>query len=167
MDIIFQRNKTIIITAFVTMAATSAIWLGMGSLGYWMMYRDSPEFELGIEYPESVLVGDVFKVIVTVKNDGAEEMKLGDLDVYDDLLGGFEVVAVNPRPRTTEKIMGFISHDYSRSLAPAEKFEIEFELRAKEVGRWGGDIDACTPTQNFVTHYAEIEVLDLPVSVGE
>ena len=41
--------------------------------------------------------------------------------------------------------------------------DIEFQLKAKGVGLWGGDIDACTPTQNFITHHTEIEVVDAPV----
>ena len=114
------------------------------------------------------MIGEVFKVKVTVKNGGAKDMKLADLDVYDDLLDGFEILSVNPKPRTSERIIGYFSHDFSETLAPAESFEIEFELRAKDVGYWSGDIDACTPTMNFVTYYTEIEVLDpTPVEASE
>ncbi len=168
MDAAYQRNKTILITAFITMAVTSAVWLGVGGMGYWLMFRDSPEFELSVDHPETVLIGEVFKVKVTVKNGGAKDMKLADLDVYDDLLDGFEILSVNPKPRTSERIIGYFSHDFSETLAPAESFEIEFELRAKDVGYWSGDIDACTPSMNFVTYYTEIEVLDpTPVEASE
>jgi len=79
------------------------------------------------------------------------------------------VTSVNPKPRMTERILGYISHNFPKNLAPAESFEIEFALRAKDAGLWGGDIDACTPTQNLVTHYTEIEVLvpEPAGSIGE
>jgi len=168
MDTAYQRNKNILITAFITMAVTSLVWLGIGGTAYWFMYRDSPQFGLSVAHPETVLVGEVFTVKVTVKNDGSEDMKLGDLDIYEGLLDGFEIVSVDPKPRTVEKIIGYMSHDFSRSLAPAERFEIRFELRAKGAGLWGGDIDACTPSMNLVTHYTEIEVLEpTPAESGE
>ena len=79
-----------------------------------------------------------------------------------------EILSVNPKPRTSERIIDYFSHDFSETLAPAESFEIEFELRAKDVGYWSGDIDACTPSMNFVTYYTEIEVLDpTPVEASE
>jgi hypothetical protein len=39
-------------------------------------------------------------------------------------------------------------------------------MRAKEVGTWGGDIDACTTMQTFITHYTEIEVVDPTAAVS-
>ena len=160
MDAVYQRNKTILITALITMVVTSLVWLGIGAVGYWVVARDSPEFELRVDHPETVLVGEVFKVKVSVKNDGSSDMKLADLDIYDGLLDGFEIVSVTPKPRSTSKVFDILTHEFSQSLSPAETFDIEFQLRATDAGLWGGDIDACTPLLAFVTHYTEIEVLD-------
>jgi len=154
------RNKLIIITALITMFVTSLVWIGIGAAGFWMMTRDVPRFALDVEHPDVVEVGETFTAKVTVKNDSAEDMKLADLDVYESLLDGFSVVAVRPKPRTTERVFGIVTYGFSRGLKPAESFEVELELRAKEAGNWGGDIDACTPTQNFLTHYTEIEVIE-------
>lgn len=92
-------------------------------------------------------------------------LEWADIDIYDDLLDGFEIVSVNPKPRSTSKVFDILTHEFSESLTPAEVIEIEFELRAKGVGFWAGDIDACTPSQRFVSHYAEIEVTE-PVAAG-
>ncbi|QTN31158.1 hypothetical protein HZ994_02060 [Akkermansiaceae bacterium] len=162
MDTARHRNRTILLTAIITMAVTSMVWLGIGAVGYWLVSSESPKFGLTVDHPDSVLVGEVFKLKVSVKNDGSSAMKLADLDVYDELLDGFEIVSVTPKPRSTSKVFGILTHEFSQSLAPAQSFGIEFELRAKDVGLWGGDIDACTPLQSFVTHYTEIEVLDAP-----
>lgn len=163
MDVTSQRNKLILITVLITMAVTSVVWLGIGGLGYWVVSRDSPEFTVEAEHPDTVMVGDVFHFKVSITNDSTRRMKLADLDLYEDFTNGFEILSVNPRPRSTSKMFGFLTHEFARKLAPAETFDIVFEMKAQDSGVWGGDIDACTPTQNFVTHYTEIEVLEPPV----
>ena len=162
MDAVRQRNKTILITALITMTVTSLVWMGIGAVGYWLVARDQPEFGLTVDHPNTVHVGEVFTLKVSVENEGSSDLKLEDLDIYDDLLDGFEVVSVTPKPRSTSSVFGIRTHVFSRNLVPAESFDIEFELRGKNTGLWGGDIDACTPLQNFVTHYAEIEVMVQP-----
>lgn len=72
------------------------------------------------------------------------------------------MVAVSPKPKTKDRIFGIATYGFSRTLKPAESFGIELELRAKEAGLWTGSVDACTPTQNYVSDYAEIEVVDAP-----
>lgn len=155
----YARNKLIIITALITMFITSLVWLGIGVGGYWLVTRDAPPFAVEVEHPDVVEVGETLTLKVTVTNDGKEDLKLAELDVYESLLDGFEVVAVKPKPRTKERIFGIVTYGFSHNLKPAESFEIELELRAKNTGNWGGDIDACTPSMNLVTHYTEIEVV--------
>lgn len=156
----YARNKLIIITALVTMFVTSLAWVGIGAAGYWLVTREAPLFAVNVGHPDVVKVGETLTLKVTVTNDGKEDLKLAELDVYESLLDGFEVVAVKPKPRTTERIFGMVTYGFSRNLKPAESFDIELELRAKESGIWGGDIDACTPSMNLVTHYTEIEVVE-------
>lgn len=160
MDPIYNRNKLILITVFITAVVTSLAWVGMGSVAYFAMYRDAPPFQIEVDHPEAVDLGDVLRVIVKVENIGKTEMKLAEIDLYDELLDGFEVVSLVPSPRSRERIMGFATYGFNQVLKPGDVFTLEVALRAKEVGLWGGDIDACTPTQNLVTHYTEIEVID-------
>jgi hypothetical protein len=169
MDKAYERNKLIIITVLITMIVTSAAWLGIGAVGYWSLYNEPPRFDVGVDCPEEVVLGDVLTVKVSVRNDGGKNLKLENLDVYTGLLDGFEILSVSPKPRTKETIVGYISYGISRSLKPGEVFDFEIEMRAKEVGIWGGDIDACTTMQTFITHYTEIEVVDPPPagSTGE
>ena len=162
MDAVSQRNKTILITALITMVVTSLVWLGIGAVGYWLVASELPEFGLTVDHPNTVHVGEDFTLKVSVKNEGSSDLKLEDLDIYDDLLDGFEVVSVTPKPRSTSSVFGIRTHVFSQNLAPAEIFDIEFELRGKNTGQWGGDIDACTRLQTFVTHYTEIEVMVQP-----
>ena len=148
------------------MVATSAVWIGLGGLGYWLMYRGSPDFVVTVDHPPIVTVGEVFKLKVTVENGGAKNIRLSELDVSESLFEGFDVISTNPKPKGKSKFFGIIIYDVSQKLKPGDTFEMEFELKAKTAGLWYGVIDACTPTQNFVTHYAEIEVIEAVAPSG-
>lgn len=156
------RNKLIIITALVTMFVTSLAWIGIGATGYWLVTREAPPFAVDVEYPDVVEVGETLTLKVTVANDGTKDLRFAELDLYDTFLDGFEVVSVSPKPKSKERIFGIVTYGFSRKLKPAESMPIEFKLRAKETGMWTGGVDACTPTQNYVSEYAEIEVVDAP-----
>lgn len=154
------RIAPIVITALVTLMVTSMVWVGIGAFCYWTIFREPPWLEVSAECPEAVAVGETFKIKVAVKNRGSRDIKLANLDFYEDLIDGFEVVSIDPIPGSKEKLLGYASYNFYRNLKPSETFEVELELKAKEVGLWGGDIDACTVTQNFVTHYTKIEVVE-------
>lgn len=148
------------------MVATSVVWVGLGGLGYWLIYRGSPDFVVSVDHPPIVTVGETFKLKVTVENGGTKNIRLSELDVSDDLLKGFEVISISPKPKGKSKFFGINIYDFSRKIKSGEKIEIEFKLKAKDVGLWLGNVDACTPTQNFVTHYVEIEVINVPAPTG-
>lgn len=162
----YERNKLILITALVTMFVTSVAWIGIGATGYWLVTRESPPFAVEVGHPDVVVTGETFKLDVKVTNEGADDLKFAELDLYDTFLDGFEVIAVRPKPRTKERVFGIVTYGFSRNLKPAESMAIEVELRAKETGLWTGGIDACTPTQNYVSQYTEIEVVDAPATSG-
>jgi hypothetical protein len=155
-----QRNKLIIITALVTIFITSLAWIGIGATAYWLVTRESPPFALEVAYPDVVETGETFTLDVKITNEGANDLKLAELDLYDTFLDGFEVIAVSPKPRTKERVFGIVTYGFSRNLKPTESMGIEIELRAKETGLWLVGIDAYTPTLNYVSEYAEIEVVD-------
>ncbi|MES2982453.1 MAG: hypothetical protein V4727_09080 [Verrucomicrobiota bacterium] len=154
------RNKLIMITAVITMVITSVAWIGIGVAGYWMVYREPPSFQIDVEYPDMVELGEEFDVKVSVENTGADDVSLANVDIYDELMDGFEMIDVSPKPHSSERIIGYHSYNIHKSLAPGKKHNLTFKLKAKEVGFWSGDIDACNIMQNMVTHYTEIEVID-------
>ena len=157
---VFQRNKLIFLTALVTMLITSAAWIGLGGLGYWFMTRDAPPFGVQVDHPDVVTVGDRLILKVNVTNNGDRDLRLAEMDFYEAFLDGFEVMDVKPKPKTTQRIMGLVSNTFSKNLSPGETFSVEIDLLAKEAGVWAGDIDACSPTQNYVTHHASVVVVD-------
>ena len=93
------------------------------------------------------------------------DVNLANVDFYDELLDGFDVISITPKPRSSEKIIGYHSYNLYKKLAPGKTHELTFKLKAKEVGYWSGDVDACNIMQNMVTYYTEIEVVD-PAAVA-
>jgi hypothetical protein len=156
------RIKLILLTAVVTMVITSVVWFGIGAAGYWLMYKEPPSFQILVENPEKVELGEEFEMKVSVENVGVNRVNLANIDIYDDLLEGFDIVNISPKPSSSEKIIGYHSYNLFKKLAPGKTHELTFKLKAKEVGLWSGDIDACNTMQNMVTNYTEIEVLDVP-----
>ena len=154
----YNRNLTILVTAFITMFVTSLVWVGIGTLGYQMMFRDPPQFEVTLDHPENVTVGEEFSIKVHVLNDSSKPLEVGNIDVYQDLLKGFEILDYDPKPKAQNHFWDYKSYDFNSNLNAAETFEFTVRLRAKEEGFWSGDIDVCTPTQNLITTYAEITV---------
>lgn len=154
------RNKLIVITAAITLVITSLVWLGLGVAGYFWVFSKPPSFEIRVDHPAVVDLGEEFEVKVTVENTGADDVNLANIDVYEGLLDGFEIISMTPKPSSTEKIIGYHSYNVFKKLAPGKSHDLTFKLKAKEVGYWAGDIDACNTMQNMVTHYTEIEVVD-------
>ncbi len=156
------RNKLIILTALITMIVTSLVWVGIGAVGYWFIYTESPSFEIQVDHPDTVQLGEVVEVKISVKNTGADDVFLANLDVYDELTDGFEIIDVSPKHSSSERLWGYHSYNLRKKLAPGDVHDLTLKLRAKEVGLWSGDIDACNTMQNMVTYYTEIEVIDPP-----
>jgi hypothetical protein len=157
------RNKLIILTALITMIVTSLAWVGIGAVGYWFIYTESPSFEMQVDHPDTVQLGEVVEVKVSVKNTGADDVVLANLDVYNEFTDGFEIIDVSPKPSSSESLWGYHSYNLRKKIAPGDVHDLTLKLRAKEVGLWSGDIDACNIMQNMVTHYTEIEVVDVAV----
>ena len=101
-------------------------------------------------------IGDL---TITVDNPTEESISLGSIDLYDSLIDGFEVGAIDPEPSSRDGSMGFLTLYYSEELEPGDQFVVTVNMTARKTGQWAGDIDACTPLENFTTFHQEIEVL--------
>ncbi len=154
-----QKTKIILFTAFITMVITSVAWVGLGAVGYWFIYHENPTFTVQVEHPDVVDLGDEFELKVKVENSGSKTLQLSNVDFYESLTDGFEILNISPKPSSTEKIMGIRSYYFRKNLAPGKIHEVTLRLKAKEEGLWTGDIDACNVMQNMVTYYTEIEVV--------
>ncbi len=156
--------KLIAITAVVTMVITSVVWVGIGASAYWFMTTQPPNFQIQVDHPRTVQLGEVIEIKISVENVGTRDVSLANIDIYDELADGFEILDVTPKPLSSQKIIGYYSYDLYKNLTPGSTHDLTVKMRAKEVGLWSGDIDACNTMQNWVTHYTEIEIVDPAVA---
>lgn len=157
-----STTKAVLLTVVITGVVTSLVWVGIGIVLYKAWTATPPPFVVTNTHPETVEEGEVFTLEVEVMNNSAEAAKLGSIDVYDDFLGGFRVVSVDPKPESKEHRWGFASYYFTETIDPGKSFTMELELEAVSVGWWYGDVDCCTPLENSVTSEAEVEVVAKP-----
>lgn len=150
-------NKTIVTTSLITFFATSALWV-VGVVFLVFYFMESPNFSVTIESPNEVNREEIFTISIDVNNPSDETITLGSIDIYDSLLGGFEIVKIEPSPEETDTLFDFHTAYFSHVLNPRENFRANYTLRAKTPGLWIGDIDCCTPSQKFVTTSKAIRV---------
>ncbi|WOO41063.1 hypothetical protein [Rubellicoccus peritrichatus] len=154
---------TIFLTAIITAILTSAFWIAGITVGY-VYYTsnyfigDTPDFAVSVDSPEQVRIGEEFDLVVKVSNPSEEDLKLGSIDIYDSLLDGFKVLEVIPKPNEEDSIFEFRSFYFSEELKPQDSVTITFKLKGAKAGVWTGDIDSCTPWEQFVTSVQTIVV---------
>lgn len=152
-----SKAKTIIITAAVTAAVTSAIWLA-GIVSFLAFFGDTAPFSVTVGAPESVKLGDEFPLVVTTRNVGDEPSTLGSIDLYDSFAAGFEVVKVAPFPREVSNLFDLRSYFFTEQLAPGAEVVVTFTLRAVKSGTWAGQVDSCTPAEDYASVNVVIHV---------
>lgn len=163
-----NRNMAILLTALVTMAITSLVWLGVGAVAWFYMYDAPPEFYVEMEYPDTVVVGEEFDLVFGIMNRESGSRTLNSIDVHDDFLGGFEVVSMTPAPGSREDLWGYRIFNFDESIKSSDTLIVTMKLRAENVGIWSGDVDFTNRLENYVTRVPEIEVVDqAAVSGGE
>ena len=155
-----NRNLIILLTALVTLVVTSLVWLGLGAIAWFYIYSGPPEFYVETEHPTEVVVGEEFDLVLEIENRGSASKTLNSIDFHGDLLDGFEVVSLTPRPGSREDLWGYGVFNFNKSIKRSDTLIVTVRLRAEEVGLWVGDVDFTDPLENFVTRRPKIEVTD-------
>lgn len=159
-----STRRIIAATSLITFLITSALWIAVLAFLYWSVNLEPPEFQIDIESPDEVALGDEFHMVISVTNISDSDLTLSSIDVYDSLLGGFELIYIDPTPEDKWRILGMDTSFFSRRLSAQETFTATYSLKAKAVGAWVGDIDCCTPFENFVTVSKAIRVTEQSLS---
>ena len=161
-----SKLAAVILTAIVSVILTSILWVTGLVVAYSISASDPVLLSMEIDVPDRVVVGEEFTMLVLVSNPTDEDVDFGSIDIYDELLDGFDIKTVTPAPYDQDGTFGFTSHFYSDTLTPGEKREYRFEMKAAAVGSWSGDVDCCTADEDFVTIITSIEVTDLILETG-
>jgi hypothetical protein len=154
------RNHAILLSVFGTFLITSIFWASIGTGVFYYLSQSKPSFEVRIDHPESVVLGEEFPLVIDVRGSDGGKLDLASIDIYDSLLDGFEIVSVTPAGIPKERYFDFSSFSCKPSPKTPNQFTLTLNLRATQVGDWGGDIDCCNWLENFTTHYTAIRVTD-------
>ncbi len=156
-----MTNRHIVfIAVVVTFLITSLAWVGIGFAGYHLYTSPPPNFEVVVDTPEVVTLGEEFSLTLSVKGSNGGELNLESIDLYRDLLDGFEILSVHPKPDAAAGYEDFLTYYCGTASGSSSEFTLTIMLKAKEVGDWGGEIDCCTPMMNYLTNYTEISVVE-------
>lgn len=153
-----SRTSLVVVTALISVIVTSALWLSGIVLAYRFFLNDPPPFSVTIDAPPETSVGETITLNLQVSNPTDEQLQLGSIDLYDSLLAGFTIVKIHPEPTEREHTFDFSTFYYSKSLNPGEAFSITLDLEATKPGIWTGDVDFCTPSEEFVSSSVTLRV---------
>jgi hypothetical protein len=148
----------VIITVIVTAIATSLAWIGIIVALYFQQSSGEEPFHVTADLPERVRVGEAVSLRLSITNPADEPRILDSVDVYESFLEGLEVRALTPHPAETNRILDFTTYSYSRTLAGGESITLVFDYVATKPGYFSGDVDVCTPEQDYTTVRATISV---------
>lgn len=154
-----STRRIILVTVLVTFILTTLVWLGIGGLGYYaLVMRTEPDFHVAVDHPDTVVVGEEFDVIISVESTNGKSLNLHTIDLDNDLLEGFEIVSMDPKPGSKIQVIDMTSYTLRPQVRATTKHDFTLRLRATKTGSWGGDIDCCTALGNFLTTHTSIDV---------
>lgn len=154
-----SKGALILLTAIITAIVTSMFWAVAGVFAYIAFSGPAP-FAVSVDAPDSVTVGEEFELAVTVQNVHDTAAQLGSIDIYDSFLDGFDVVSVSPEPTEELGVLDFRSFYFEEELGVNESTVVVYTLKAAQAGLWSGDVDCCTPSENFSTATAVVRVVE-------
>ncbi len=141
-------------------AAVVLIGIAVVALCFAYLTQDVKGMTVAVNGPTDVVVGETFKLEVTVTNERPRKvLRLSDVDVAEGYLEGFSVVAISPAPKSSQHV----PIDNSRSFTfgvqiPARTSRsFTFSLRAEKPGLYRGDVDVCEGAR-FTTGMAQTSV---------
>lgn len=122
------------------------IGCGLFVWGIFSVVQPPKGLELTVDSPSDVRVGDTFDLVVRAKNTNkTKSIKIGDVDLSNDYLKGFRIVATNPKPKSTMstdiKIANLYSSTFDDTIPPGREHTYTFSLKAVKVGQYEGEVD--------------------------
>jgi hypothetical protein len=115
---------------------------------------------ISVDGPTDVVVGETFKLTVTVTNERPRKvLALSDIDIAEEYLEGFTVSTIDPKPKSTQHVPidNSRSFTFGISIPPRESRDFTFTLRAEKTGLYRGDVDMCEGAR-FTTGMAQTNV---------
>lgn len=122
--------------------------------------QDVPEVAISVDAPIDAVVGEPFSLVVKVTNERTQRpVELSNIDVSDECLSGFTLVAADPPAKSTSQnpFDDTRTFTFEVSIPPGETMAFTFQLRPERPGIYRGDIDAYEGMR-FITTMAQTVV---------
>ena len=129
-------------------------------IGY--LVFEFPTLNVDVTYPESVVSGDEFVVVIKTWNPHESTTTLHSIHIDDSFLAGFQLIDSKPEFNDTMHANIVAQRQWSYYLPVKEKAEatITLKFRAVMAGHFSGDLDVCNWHQDFRSVALDILVKD-------
>lgn len=125
-----------------------------------VLYRQTPVLSASLDAPAAVPLDTEFTLVVTATNPHAKPVTLDSIDIQDSFLEGFQVLGVEPEPKSTQHLFTFRTWDFGKKIPAGAAEQVRFQLKAIQAGHFSGDIDVCNVVQKYTTVVGDIVVKD-------
>ncbi len=126
--------------------------LGWGILGC----SSVENIEVAVDSPTTIKQGERFAIRVSVRNTGASEQTLVDLDIADEFLKGVVIESSNPPFSRSMHVPldNTISYHYGLPIPPGKEISITLSAYAAHQGDYSGEFDFCINSEMNCLFYA-------------
>jgi len=120
--------------------------------------EDPKDIMAWVNLPRKAKFGETINLVITIENGRKKKkLKLTGFDIWDEFLGGFEVLDIIPEPRHKDHSDGALTLEYPNDLIPGDVFEVTLVLKASKIGVFIGDVDV-NEGKEFLSRMAQIRI---------
>jgi len=109
-------------------------------LGLNFLPSPARSLKMVITVPQAVRVGDQFRMVVNLRNNGKSFLTLSEIRLPADLLKNVRVVSVFPQPLKENSYSGSLGYAFSYGMNPGEVLDFVFTLQAAGPLNYSGKI---------------------------
>ena len=125
-------------------------------LGWGILGCSNPEnIEVAVDSPTRIKQGERFTIRVSVRNTGASEQTLVDLDIADEFLKGVVIESSDPPFSQSMHISvdNTISYSYDLAIPPGKEISITLSAYAAYQGDYSGEFYFCINSESSCLFY--------------
>ena len=135
--------RPIIIAAIVVVVLLLGC-VGAGAVGLFIFagqFGPPDGAVIDVNAPKTLEVGQEAQIVVTIENQLDESRELLDIDIYEPLFGGIEIVSIEPEAAFTDGNFGIYTASMNTTIGPLDTLVVTLTIRGTQPGYHSGDVD--------------------------
>lgn len=109
-------------------------------LGFNFLPSQARSLKVALTVPQAVKVGDPFRLVVNVRNDGKSFLTLSEIRLPAGLLKNVKVIQVFPQPTHENSSAAYLGYAFSYGMNPGEVLDFVFTLQAATPLEFSGKV---------------------------